>query len=203
MNKRKNITVFSLKGGQGKTSIATTLALTLGYMPITNDIYSPIDEVFPRGRFLKLKPDQAIPPASEIKDGGILFDMGGYLDARVYDAAKMSGLVIIPIAGEDKLNIKGMLSTIGEISKINKNIIIILNKMSKENRMAMRKGFENTQYSYPVFEIKESKSLQLVMEEKKSLREIVEEGGLRRYMYKEVSDQFDKIILYIEELFSR
>ena len=53
---------------------------------------------------------------------------------------------------------------------------------------------------YPVVEIKFSRALPNIMKEKKSIREIVGEGGLKAYTYKPVADQFEKLIKTINAI---
>ena len=48
------IVIFNIKGGQGKTSLAVNLALTLNAGVITNDVYSPIEKVLPEKQFMKI-----------------------------------------------------------------------------------------------------------------------------------------------------
>ena len=55
-------------------------------------------------------------------------------------------------------------------------------------------------YSYPVFEIKSTRALPNIMREKKSVKAMVEEGGLKAWNYKSVEKQFDKII---KKIFSK
>ena len=59
-------TIFSLKGGVGKTSLASALCLELDYegqkVPvITNDAISPLEEILGKDKALELKPDQDFP----------------------------------------------------------------------------------------------------------------------------------------------
>ena len=199
--KRKNILIYSLKGGVGKTSIAANLALTLGYSIISNEPYSFIDKVLPSQKCLKLVPGQDLPPAKAIKDQGVIFDFGGHLDERVIDAIKMSNLVIVPIIDTDDVNIQPFLGTLMEIGKVTKNIAIILNRMSVDECKEMQKALKKAGYNYPTFEIKKSKVFNEVLKTKNSVREIVEQGGLKKYMYEKVSIQFDEIIRHIEEKF--
>ena len=48
------IVMFNLKGGQGKSSIALNLALTMDMNIISNDIITQIEDVLPPDNFLKI-----------------------------------------------------------------------------------------------------------------------------------------------------
>lgn len=64
-----------------------------------------------------------------------------------------------------------------------------------ENIRAAIKQF----FDLPVFEIKQSKSLPNIFKEKKSVRAMVSDGGLKKYHFSVVADQFDLIIEYMKE----
>ena len=122
--KLKKITVYSLKGGQGKTTIAVAVAKELNFGIITNDIYSPIEKMFSKEMVLKLEPKESLPSAEDLSGGEIIFDFGGYLDPRVIPALEMSDYVIIVVASFDTLDAEGFVSTVVEVERHNKNIII-------------------------------------------------------------------------------
>ena len=54
-------------------------------------------------------------------------------------------------------------------------------------------------FDLPVFEIKQSKSLPNIFKEKKSVCAMASEGGLKKYHFGAVADQFDLIIGYMKE----
>ena len=72
------ITIYNFKGGAGKTSCAMNIALTMDYGVVTNDIYSPIEEVF--DNVLKVSPSEEFPDFPT--DAEVIFDLGGYIEAR-------------------------------------------------------------------------------------------------------------------------
>jgi cellulose biosynthesis protein BcsQ len=197
--KNKKFTMYSLKGGQGKTSLAVAIAKELDLAIITNDIYSPIETMFPKEMVLKLQPNENLPSAKDLDGGDIIFDFGGYLDPRVIPALEMSDYVLIPVIDFDKLNAQGFLSTIAEVKNHNKNIIIILNKTSETDAKEIKKELKAYNYSYPIFEIKSSKVFKNLVDDGKSISQYVGEGGLRAYSYKPVNDQLSKLIQYLNK----
>lgn len=190
------LTVYNLKGGVGKTSLSLNLALTLDYGIITNDVYSPIENVLPKERLMKLEPNDDVPEIP--KDYDILFDFGGYLDARVIKALKASDFVLIPIVC-NILNVQVSISTIEEIKKYNDNIIIIANKTQQEDFREITEALDELGYKYPIFEIKQSRALDAVFEKKRSIGSMVEEGGLQGYSFRLVNQQFNVLINYLKE----
>jgi hypothetical protein len=62
---------------------------------------------------------------------------------------------------------------------------------------AVRKGIRRF-FKYPVFEIKKSKALPNIFREKKSVRDMAAEGGLKKYHYESVANQFDAVIAHMK-----
>jgi hypothetical protein len=104
---------------------------------------------------------------------------------------------MIPIIEADDFNIQGLISSIAELSAITDKIIIILNKMKKDQMTLIKSELKRHKYPYPVFEIGSSRALIRVVKQKESIREMVKRGGLLGYMYKDVSEQFEQLINYL------
>jgi MinD superfamily P-loop ATPase len=82
---------------------------------------------------------------------------------------------------------------IQEIEDYNKKIIIVVNRTQKGDYESVCEAM-NRYYPYPIFEIKLTRALPNIMKEKKSVKAMVEEGGLKAWNYRSVANQFDKII---------
>ena len=115
--------------GIGKTTLALNFAFHFDCGIITNERYTMLDKILPNEKFLKLAAEQQVPHIPE--EHGIIFDMGGFLDKRVKQAIEQSDYTIIPTTS-DKLDMQGAISTIGEIKDITKNIIVVVNKVEKD-----------------------------------------------------------------------
>lgn len=189
------VLVYNLKGGVGKTSISLNLALHLKYGIITNDIYSPLENVVSKKYLYKLEPKEDFP---NIPDNyNVVFDFGGYLDSRVIEALKKSDFVLIPIIS-NFLNIQVSVNTIEEIKKYNSNIILIANKTVGNDFEEIVKSMKKLNYNYPIFQIKQSKAMEAVYNDKKAIIDMMKEGGLRAYSYKQINSQFKKLVNYLE-----
>jgi len=190
------ITVYNYKGGVGKTRISLNLALTMDFSIITNDIFSPIESVLDKKFLLKLDINQKIPELH--KDYDVIFDLGGYPDERAITALKQSKYILIPVI-LDFGDIQVTLDFINEIQKYNKNIIIIANRTTKGDFEVIKNVIIKFFPNFPVFEIKESRSMANIFTEKKSISDMVKEGGIKKYHYQLISKQFQDIIKYINQ----
>lgn len=55
------IVIWNLKGGQGKTVLALSLAMLKGFYVVTNDVRSPIDEILLEGRAHRMGINESLP----------------------------------------------------------------------------------------------------------------------------------------------
>lgn len=189
------VTIYNFKGGTGKTSIACNLAMQLGWGVVTNDHYSPLERVLDEKHLLKLDDDDEDVPEFPA-DYNIIFDWGGHVDQRAVEALEQSDKVLVPVLN-DYLNLQVSLDAINEISGHNDNIAIIANQVGKEDLKEITKVMRKFFKDYPIFPIKRSKAFPSTFETRKSLKEVVEAGGLRAYSFMPVYKQFNQIVKFI------
>lgn len=205
MKKGKKITVWTLKGGEGKTTIACAIALEGDWAIITNDIHSDLTSALKEEHYLVLDPDQPLPTKKELEGANIIFDPGGFLDHRMIDAIKMSDHVIIPVSEfGKKLNTERFIASVLEIEQYNKNIVIVLNKIAQENVEEARKALKELMSKefkgiYSIFEIKKNEAFEMMLNTGTSISEIVKKGGLFRRWFQPVDGQLQKLIKFINE----
>ena len=205
MKKGKKITVWTLKGGEGKTTIACAIALEGDWAIITNDIHSDLTSALKEEHYLVLDPDQPLPTKKELVGANIIFDPGGFLDHRMIDAIKMSDYVIIPVSEfGKKLNTERFIASVLEIEQYNKNIVVVLNKIAQENVEEARKALKELMSKefkgvYPIFEIKKNEAFEMMLNTGSSISEIVKKGGLFRRWFQPVDGQLQKLIKFINE----
>jgi len=190
------ITIFNLKGGQGKTTISLSLSLLYKFLIVTNDEYSPIDKVLPKGHVKHLTKTDPLPSVPD--NVNLIYDFGGYPDSRLIGAVQKSNLVIIPIIYESPLDMQTTIKTIKEIEQHNKNILIIVNKTQKDD---LEKSQEvlNKFFSYPILEIKKSTAFVKMVEKKKSIKDLMNDSYLFSYHYKAPLKQVEAIKQFIEK----
>ena len=188
------ITVYHIKGGVGKTRIALNLALTLDAGLVTNDEYSIVNKVLPSKRLKILQTNQPLP--SIPPEIPIIFDLGGRPDSRAIKALQQSQFVLMPILAY-KEDFQIGLDFIEEVQKYSKNIIIIINKTKKGEFQEITKICRGYYPELAVFEIKESKIMSHLVQQKISIKKIAQKNKLQRRHYEPVARQFDQIINYM------
>ena len=188
------LTFWSVKGGVGKTTLALNFAFHFDCGIITNERYTMLDKILPNEKFLKLTVEQQVPHIPE--EHGIIFDMGGFLDKRVKQAIEQSDYTIIPTTS-DKLDMQGAISTIGEIKDITKNIIVVVNKVEKDEDFEEARNLLSQMGNYPIFDIRKSRALKNIVDEKKSIIQFQQEGGLMGYTLRSLAEQFERLTNFI------
>jgi MinD-like ATPase involved in chromosome partitioning or flagellar assembly len=187
--------IYNFKGGEGKSKIAQNLALTMNYSIITNDVFTPIENILPDNRILKVYPTQDFPKVS--KNDDIIFDLGGYPDKRVVEVLTIAKYILVPITNEED-NIQVGVNAIDAIMHYNNNIIVIANKTEKEDFQCIKNDLEKL-YNYPIFNIKKSTALSKLSLRKKSIQDVVKTNHLLGYSYKKIQQQFVDLITFISK----
>lgn len=204
------ITIYSTKGSAGKTPIALNMAFDRGYGVATNEIYHILGSVLPEEQMLAVKPDEAFPELPDEID--MVFDLGGYIEggsASILSALRQSDVVLVPVFNTFQA-INGGYNTIREVREHNPNIVIIATKLERKDKYSGQwergEDFVNIrdrlfgllEAEYPIFPLKASKGFDAIIDHEKSLRQLVAEGGLNGYAYREPAQQFDAIYQYLD-----
>lgn len=190
------IIIFNIKGGQGKTSLAVNLALTLNAGVITNDLYSPLEKVLPENQFIKVDLNSDFPNIEE-DNMNIIYDLGGWIDKRSVKLFGEADLIIIPIIN-DYINNQVAINTIEEIKKYNENILIIANRTEKKDYEDIANLIHEIYGDkFPVLELKKTTAFSKIFARSKSIEDIIKEDKLLAFSYREVQKQIEKIIEFI------
>jgi len=206
------ISVYSAKGSAGKTPIATNIILDKGFSIGTNETFHVFDVFLSDEYFMAIEPHKEFPEIPD--DIDIVFDLAGSINEHsksITSAIKQSDVVLIPIYNEIK-SLNAGINTILEVSKLNKNIVVIATKLQKQKKEVFNnwkgsKDFlnikkmvdENIDFEIKVLPLKFSKVFDTIFEKEKSITQLRESDPLARYTYKEVSEQFDEIYNLIEK----
>jgi len=205
------LAVYSGKGGDGKTPIATNIALDREYAIGTNEHFHVFDSFIPEERLLALTGDESFPLIPD--DIDIVFDLAGSISARslsINSALEQSDLVIVPISNEVKALVAGI-GTIREVMSITKKILVVATKLEKgrkevfthdwtqsEEFKNVRDSVVNAVGQLPVLPLKYSKVFNAIFEREMSIKQLMACDPLAKYNYRDVSDQFEEIYKYID-----
>lgn len=175
----KKILIWSRKGGVGKTNISAQLAFMLDFPVITNDMISPLFNLFPNKAFIS--ENGALP---KLYPKGIIYDFGGFSDNRIPEIASKSSIVIVPTLPEYS-DLLGCLKTLQELKKYSHNIIVIANRVRKPEQLEYVKKTVSKEIGkdVKVFPINDSRGLPNIYHYQKSIGEIakIQAFGLRNY----------------------
>lgn len=201
----KKDSFFTLYGGAGKSSLVAELSLTLDRQVITNQsIASPLPLVLNEENLLILDdPTQEMPDLPEETD--IIFDLAGHPDHRVISSLRQSNHVFIPAAGNTN-RVNGLLETIVETIKYNKNIVIIVTPTESETeeedcslvREAIIDNLGEEYRETPIYPIRFSKGIPNIFNTGKSIHQTAKESKLMAYSYREIIKQLDEILNIIK-----
>lgn len=190
------ITVFTFKGGQGKTSLAVALALEYEFLVVNNDIYSIIDKVLPKGTAKILEQDEDVPVLPDEVD--IIYDFGGYADERVVDALAISDWVIIPVTNKDEQCLHSARKSIREVMEHTHNIVIVATQTKKGDFEEIKSELQAFQ-QFPLIEIKQTTAFERMMKERKSISSLMKNNPLLKYHYREPYKQIGSIKNYMDK----
>lgn len=194
------IAVFNLKGGQGKSSIALNLALSLKFDVISNDKITKLEKILPEDNFMKIEKDQDFPDI--IENLNVIYDLGGWIDNRAIKPIKEADLVIIPMINTE-MNNEVSINSINQVKQCNDNIMLIVNRSKKNDFEYMKNDVIKTYFpndDFPIFEIMDTTAFEQMLKRKMPIQEIVEVEPLLKYNYRKVNKQFNEIINFINNM---
>lgn len=193
------ITIWSPKGGQGKTSLALAIAMEFKFLVVTNDTHSPIDSTLPEGTAMRLAPGEAFPDVP--KSEKLIYDLGGNSEARVISAAKDSDIVLMPVIYGSPYEMQVFLEGVKEMLAINPNIILIVNSCPR-GKFGDTCEIINQFYDLPIIEIKQSRAFARMIIEGKSIGEMCSTSKLSNFHFGSVRKQLHGLMRDIFELSS-
>ena len=190
--------VWNLKGGQGKTVLSMAMAMLEDFYVVTNDVHSPIDEVLGEDRALRMGIRDSLPEVPP--EINLIYDFGGYPDARLIEATRQANCVIVPIIYESPLEMQVTINALSEIEKYTDRIVVVLNKAKPGDFERARAVLAEFDYDYPIFEVKQSTAFSRAIEQKKSLQQMVDESPLFSFHYSKPLEQIRTLIKAITSL---
>jgi len=210
------VTLYSGKGGAGKTPISLNMALEHEWAIATNDplsILSIIDGI-ETDRVMEIAPNEAFP---EIPDGiDIVFDLGGAISESstpsILSAVKQSDWVIVPAENLPQ-SIVGAGITIREIKPHAKNIMVIATKLKRKKSEPKRVPIEDTaaflniksqlaemgHEDIPIFPLRHSDAFVTTQATGQSIESMVRAGGIQAYSLRDLASQLEAVHTHMSQ----
>ncbi|MDY0215064.1 MAG: ParA family protein [Bacilli bacterium] len=177
------ISIFSLKGGVGKTPLAFTLAKDLDLNLQSND--NSVIETIYKNRAKIGKPVLA---------ENTVYDFGGFADTGILPIIEKSNALIIPCT-PDYNSILRTVETLEAVKGHNDNILIAVTKTEKEDEFlyvvnSINEFFDDLNF----FELRNSKIFKNSIETGKSLTELYNETPLSKNAYRTIYKQYLELL---------
>jgi cellulose biosynthesis protein BcsQ len=175
----KIVSVYTHKGGQGKTSIAVTYALFSQSHYFTNDYRGGAEALFKgclgEDRLHIIREDTAEVRIYERS----VFDFGGFSDARVREILERCDLTIVPLCYQSRLDLDAFYNSMRTVLRITPKVMAIVNNTSprilKDGLVEeIGKAFDG---QVPVKVIKRSAYMTYLVDEGKNPLELTDRGA--------------------------
>jgi len=191
------VIIFNQKGGVGKSMLATQIALYFEAAIVELDPYGVLSQTLDRHKVYKISLHDEIP---EIPEKNVVYDFGGFDDARLDKVSKSADLIIIPF--NPTINALGTtLKSYKRAVEQELPILFVVNAVVKEQDALDAIEFlkEQTQDDIEYFILPHTRALQTSENEGQSIIELANSTGLRRHTYRKISATMDSLMTTIKE----
>jgi cellulose biosynthesis protein BcsQ len=200
---KKIISIYNVKGGVGKSTIARELAYKLNATLVDCD-KGGVQEYMESVRVVKIGEDNEIP--QDIEGEVIIYDFPGKDDERREEAAKASDVVIIPYT-PSFYALQSTADSYRQILKSNRCVIMIANMLKDDKDLARTKDeledFLNQHSDVGdiiVQPLHYTRGLQSAENNGKSIYQIRDSSPFNRMNYEKTCRELDAIVDTVERL---
>lgn len=189
--------IYNHKGGTGKTTYATQIAIYFDATIIELDPYGVLTQTLDEDRVFNVGLDDNVP---EITDGDVVYDFGGFDDARLDIVSKNADLIIIPF--NPTINALGTtLKSYKRAKEQNIPILFIANAVVKDKDVddAIEYIKESTGDDIEYFTVPHTRALQTSENEGLSIIDLANSSGLKKHTYRKISKTMNNLMEVIKE----
>lgn len=207
------ITIYSSKGGVGKTPIAVNIALDYGYALATNELFNMLGQTLSEDQLMTIGPEEEFPTFGDDMD--IVFDLAGMIGqtaaASIGSAIRQSDVVLVPVTKEIKA-LNAAAHTIMQLQPLTDKIVLVATKLERERGERKIEDWTKCQHfeairtylttrtgtDYPMLPLKKSTAYDAIFKDDRSVNAIAGNNHLRAHSYREVIAQFSDLMTYLE-----
>jgi cellulose biosynthesis protein BcsQ len=209
------ISIYSPKGGSGKTPLAINFAVDKGYALATNESFDAFSGFFDDDLLLFVAADEEFPEIPS--DIDVVFDLAGTMSKNDYStlsAIQQSDVVIVPI-WNNRLSILGGLRAIQSVHAIGRPVIVVATKLTAKTKKKGQNWIESEDYQTvlsavsslqdelgympAVLPLKYSEVFETVLGECVSVDVVASKSGLAKYTHRELLGQFKDLYQEVEK----
>jgi len=193
------VTFVSLKGGQGKTTLATHYALYSKSHFFTNDHKSGSEDLyqglFPPGWFHVIRETDS---SLEIEEKSVI-DCGGYVDRKIPALIEASELCVIPLTYQSRADVRAFFVTLDAVKKMNDRLLVVLNNTRTKDIPVVDAGIRKVlKDQFPVKVVRQSSYMTYLANEGKNPFTLDETTGVARKALASVREQLSDLFTFIE-----
>jgi hypothetical protein len=194
------VLIYSLKGGQGKTTHSVSYAQYAGLKMVTNDHQNGTLEIYgrilPRGHLKAIKPGERFDPAAY---PDTVFDFAGAFDERVVAAARASDVCVVPICFQSTADAVPALSTVATLQRYTREIVVVINNTEKDEVEVIQEILKAQFPTVPVFVVNRSRYIWRLADEGRTLLELVALGGLYEHSLRNMVPQIKALYRHLDQ----
>jgi len=185
------VTIFSTKGGVGKTSLSYSIAKDLGCKYITNDFSMAVNSFSNGSQAKHVKKNIPL-----YKDA--LYDFGGFEDKNVDLIIGKSDLLIVPVIAD----INSIMKALQNISKFKKTRILVVGNMveNDKDKLVIQTSIEKYFPNIELLFFRKSRLLRNSLEEKLSATEMFKLSGKNKYLYRNAYQDYRAIMSVVKSV---
>lgn len=193
------VLIYSLKGGQGKTTHAVSYAQYAGLKMLTNDHQNGTIEIygrlFPPGSIKALKPGERFDPQAY---PDTVFDFAGPFDERVVAAARAADVCVVPICFQSTADAVPALSTIATLQRYTQDITVVINNTERDEVEVITEILKAQFPTVPAFVVNRSRYIWRLADEGRTLLELVALGGLYEHSLRKMVPQIKALYRHLD-----
>lgn len=183
------VSIYSTKGGVGKTSLANSLSRDMGLKYITNDLSVVVgnyNKASYHGKTMTLKPNT-------------LYDFGGFKSAEALKIASQSDIVFIPVINDANAVMKALMA-LKELKEV-ENVYVIATMVDNKKDYTEIKQVVN--HHFPQREVlyfRRTKLLKNAMDAKQGVLSFLQ-NNKNAHVYRNSVKDYEKIFSLVKEYY--